>query len=187
MRESDIEHFRPKTKCSDRTPSKPAYWWLAYDWDNLFFACRLCNQEYKKMQFPIAGKRASAPKDDLIAEKPFLINPASENPEEFIDYDFTNPLVVMPNGKTPNRTRGNKTIGICKLDRLDLGRQRRELVPSLQGIHKRMIQSWGNTLLEERVGKEIAAATSAKSKHEFIGMRRAYFRARGLGEYVSND
>ena len=189
MRESDIEHFRPKTECSDKNPSKPAYWWLAYEWDNLFFGCRLCNQEYKKTQFPIRGTRANSPKDDLEAEDKFLINPAEENPEEFIDYDFADPLRVMPNGKAPNRQRGNRTIDICKLDRVDLALQRRAIIPALQGIHRRMIVALesGNEILEKRIGKEITAATSAKSKLEFIGMRRAYFRARGLEEFVSSD
>ena len=189
MRESDIEHFRPKTECSDKKPSKPAYWWLAYDWDNLFFACRACNQEYKKTQFPIRGTRALATGDDLDAEDKFLIDPATENPEEFIDYDFTHGLQVMPNGKAPNRARGNKTIEICRLDRIDLALQRKSIVPSLQGIQRRMIVALmdGNEVLEKRIGKQIFVATSAQSKREFIDMRRAYFRARGLAEYVAND
>ena len=189
MRESDIEHFRPKTACSDKSPTKPAYWWLAYEWDNLFFGCRLCNQEYKKTQFPIRGVRATTPSSDLEVEDQFLIDPTKEDPEEFLDYDFTDLLRVMPNGKSPNRVRGNRSIDICKLDRVDLALQRRAIIPALQGIHRRMIVALerGNEVLENRIGKEIADATSAKSKLEFIGMRRAYFRARGLGQFVSSD
>ncbi|MCX4246101.1 HNH endonuclease family protein [Paraliomyxa miuraensis] len=43
----DIEHFRPKT----------IYWWLAYCWDNWLFACQICNESYKRAQFPVAGAR----------------------------------------------------------------------------------------------------------------------------------
>src|SRR5262245_11729008 len=41
----DIELFRPET----------AYWWLAYDWENLYVTCAECNKN-KRDQFPIAGK-----------------------------------------------------------------------------------------------------------------------------------
>jgi uncharacterized protein (TIGR02646 family) len=43
----DVEHFRPKS----------TYWWLAYCWDNWLFACQICNQSYKRDQFPVAGRR----------------------------------------------------------------------------------------------------------------------------------
>ena len=45
----DIEHFRPKGafRNSNLTPIvKPGYYWLAADWDNLFFACPFCNQTH---------------------------------------------------------------------------------------------------------------------------------------------
>lgn len=40
----DIEHFRPKGEIQNVTPSKPGYFWLASDWENLLFACPFCNQ-----------------------------------------------------------------------------------------------------------------------------------------------
>lgn len=40
----DIEHFRPKGKIKSVNPSKPGYFWLASDWENLLFACPFCNQ-----------------------------------------------------------------------------------------------------------------------------------------------
>ncbi len=40
----DVEHFRPKSafrqKSSDSL-EKPGYYWLAYEWDNLFLSCAL--------------------------------------------------------------------------------------------------------------------------------------------------
>ena len=39
----DIEHFRPKAGYGDPLV-RPGYYWLAADWDNLLFACALCNQ-----------------------------------------------------------------------------------------------------------------------------------------------
>jgi uncharacterized protein (TIGR02646 family) len=41
----DIEHFRPKGGYGERNPiTKPGYYWLASDWNNLLFACPFCNQ-----------------------------------------------------------------------------------------------------------------------------------------------
>src|SRR5687768_16401150 len=36
--ESDIEHFRPKAGIQGVKAG--GYWWLAYEWNNLFFSCR---------------------------------------------------------------------------------------------------------------------------------------------------
>lgn len=40
----DIEHFRPKGKIQNANPSRPGYFWLASEWENLLFACPFCNQ-----------------------------------------------------------------------------------------------------------------------------------------------
>lgn len=40
----DIEHFRPKGEIKEATPTKPGYYWLAAEWENLLFACPFCNQ-----------------------------------------------------------------------------------------------------------------------------------------------
>ncbi|NOS81966.1 MAG: hypothetical protein HOP32_10350 [Nitrospira sp.] len=43
----DVEHFRPKSK----------YWWLAYCYHNYLFACQICNQTFKKDEFPVKSNR----------------------------------------------------------------------------------------------------------------------------------
>lgn len=40
----DIEHFRPKGEIKEVNPTKPGYFWLASEWENLLFACPFCNQ-----------------------------------------------------------------------------------------------------------------------------------------------
>jgi hypothetical protein len=37
----DVEHYRPKS----------TYWWLAWTWENLLFACVDCNREHKRDRF----------------------------------------------------------------------------------------------------------------------------------------
>ena len=38
----DVEHYRPKSK----------YWWLAYCADNYLVSCAICNQRFKRDEFP---------------------------------------------------------------------------------------------------------------------------------------
>jgi hypothetical protein len=61
---------------------------LAYVWENLFLACALCNQSFKKNLFPLADptRRARSHLDDLAAEQPMLIHPADEEPNAFIGF-----------------------------------------------------------------------------------------------------
>jgi hypothetical protein len=49
----DVEHFRPKSK----------YWWLAYCYENYLPACTVCNQRFKRDEFPLAAnaKTLAAP------------------------------------------------------------------------------------------------------------------------------
>jgi uncharacterized protein (TIGR02646 family) len=74
-RESDIEHFRPKADVTEADEVHKGYWWLAYEWPNLFFSCRHCNQEHKKNHFPVANQHAVGPTDSLLAEGALLIDP----------------------------------------------------------------------------------------------------------------
>src|SRR3954454_1457494 len=42
----EVEHYRPKGRVAERQ-GHPGYYWLAYDWDNLFPSCTFCNQHRK--------------------------------------------------------------------------------------------------------------------------------------------
>lgn len=55
MRYNDVEHYRPKAR-ADRRPgcTRPdGYWWLAYSWQNLLYACATCNRSSKNDSFPL--------------------------------------------------------------------------------------------------------------------------------------
>ncbi|MBK8506154.1 MAG: hypothetical protein IPL46_30525 [Saprospiraceae bacterium] len=47
----DVEHYRPKS----------IYWWLAYTYFNYAPSCQLCNQKFKKANFPIPSAALQAP------------------------------------------------------------------------------------------------------------------------------
>lgn len=88
---NDVEHYRPKTS-ANRLPgctNKHGYWWLAFTWDNLLFACPSCNRSAKNDRFPLDDGAASlvaeaaAPGD----ERPLLLDPGSTiNPVEHIQF-----------------------------------------------------------------------------------------------------
>lgn len=87
----DVEHYRSKgsyQQSPTETEVKPGYFWLAYDWDNLFLSCAKCNRSYKKSYFPLANpnKRADNNLRNISDEIPLIINPQEENPEEYIEY-----------------------------------------------------------------------------------------------------
>jgi hypothetical protein len=115
----DVEHYRPKGgfRQSGSDPlEQPGYFWLAYAWTNLFFACQLCNQSFKKNLFPLADptKRARSHLDDLAAEQPMLIHPGDEEPSDTIGFRGE---MVFPIGADP---RARVTIEVLGLNREEL-------------------------------------------------------------------
>src|ERR1044072_3069439 len=80
----DVEHYRPKGGIRQSEASSmltPGYYWLAYNWENLFLACQLCNQRFKKNLFPLTNptRRATSHTHHLRKENPLFINPSTEN------------------------------------------------------------------------------------------------------------
>jgi uncharacterized protein (TIGR02646 family) len=115
----DVEHFRPKggfRQGDDDPLEQPGYFWLAYVWENLFFACQLCNQSFKKNLFPLSDptKRARSHLDDLTVEEPMLIHPADEDPRGLIGFREE---VAFPISDDP---RARATIEVLGLNREEL-------------------------------------------------------------------
>ena len=76
----DVEHYRPKAYSQqDRGQPKiyPGYYWLVYDWDNLFVSCEICNRSHKKNYFPLSNPNARVRdhSGDLTKEEPLILNP----------------------------------------------------------------------------------------------------------------
>jgi hypothetical protein len=136
----DVEHFRPKAgyrQSADKDLQKPGYYWLAYEWENLFFACQLCNQRFKKNLFPLADEthRATSHKDDYKREQPLFINPAEENPEDFISYRGEYVFAIDDN------QRGEATYKGAGLDRVELEEFRRTYLEEMRALYNVAIAS----------------------------------------------
>lgn len=87
---NDVEHFRPKGR-AERAPGSGedhGYFWLAFTWKNLLFACRVCNRVSKSDRFPLAhGSRALAAWEDPPGNETWLlIDPAEENGVPHIEF-----------------------------------------------------------------------------------------------------
>ena len=63
----DVEHYRPKGAVRqsphDARPLSPGYYWLAYEWKNLYLSCSICNSSHKRDLFPLKNpeRRARSP------------------------------------------------------------------------------------------------------------------------------
>ena len=168
--EGDVEHFRPKGayKQELRKPLEyPGYYWLAYEWDNLYLACTACNQRHKENLFPLINPedRATSHHDDVKKEKPIFIDPGKEDPENFIE--FRGEFAVG----FDEESRGQNTIQVLALNRTSLRESRKDklkLLQSLSQILKSIDQnSQSIELIEELHQAKILLEQSILSKGEF--------------------
>jgi len=177
---NDVEHYRPKGE-ADRLPasnSTHGYWWLAFDWDNLLFACPGCNRSGKNSKFPLAP--GSVP---LIAEQmppgnevALLIDPTADNPIEHIEYKFASTAGVggvfywwaRPR---KNSLLGNETIAVCELNRIDLLELRNDYV---RDILSRQVKALSKALNEgnrERAEEEYENSIGLlASSNTYVGL-----------------
>lgn len=191
----DVEHFRPKAAYkSGRKLKYPAYYWLAYEWDNLMFSCQICNQKFKGNEFPVLDEntRVKNHKDtNLISnEKHTLINPIKENPEYFIYFNFEIPK--PKNNLKPNeKLRANETIRIFGLDRKELNRDRLDYLKVLnvlkmflnidinnqQDINEAInLFKLPESEIKENINNaKLIYANAAKKTSQFAGMVRSNF------------
>lgn len=105
----DVEHFRPKGGYQITPEGKlnrPGYYWLAYDWDNLFFSCQICNQRHKKNFFPIEDEAARARNHalDIDLEVPAIIHPSQDTPDQHLH--FNRHILTFKTSKGANSIKG---------------------------------------------------------------------------------
>ncbi len=120
----DVEHFRPKGGCQQGPEDdliQPGYYWLAYCWKNLFLSCAVCNQIYKKNLFPLEDpdQRARSHHDVVSTEHPLFIDPAVDDPGEYLEFNEEYARAIDGN------ERGSMTIAALGLNRDDLVEMRR--------------------------------------------------------------
>lgn len=186
-REPDIEHFRPKAGILG-SKKHPGYWWLAYEWTNLFFACRTCNQKHKMTQFPLRrrGKRATNPKSDLSKERPILPDLVSEDPLGLIGFKWSHELELAWPIAT-DAERGQKIIKVLGLDSKPLNEERGSQMAILLAAARTM--NYARKSREANSIKKAALEIEHLTRRDqpFVGFRRYYFSDVGLGQYTATD
>ncbi|NIO20248.1 MAG: hypothetical protein GTN76_05760 [Candidatus Aenigmarchaeota archaeon] len=195
--EINVEHFRPKGGIKEEE-GHPGYWWLAYKWENLLLACTSCNK-IKSTQFPLlpGGERAFAKEDDLDREKPVLINPFNEDPEKFIGFDLdlnkyldTDGAPMVKAVGLDREGRGSETVDkLTAINKTEVMLERAQNVKTLKtivGMMNFIVDSYDNHDLKNEYRSEVVGEQTALNL-SFVGLRRAFFRDAGLGEYVAKD
>lgn len=128
--QSEYDHFRPKggARGLNKEFSTDHYWWLTYEWNNIYLSCSHCNQ-YKSTWFPVEGKRIplNRPyKEVVYHEKALLIDPCIDKPEEHLIFNEQGGIEAIS-------SKGATTIEILKLDRSELVNARLEVLKELYG------------------------------------------------------
>lgn len=176
----DVEHFRPKRATRQRSlePASRGYYWLAYDWNNLYLSCEVCNRRHKHDLFPLENpeqrvlshRRAA----DLEFERPVFIDPGREDPEQLIEFRREYAASVA------GHARGAATIDALELNR-DALRERRRERHKLHVICLRLI---GAVIREgvpdadrgDATDVVDALITAASDRGEYASMTRAMLR-----------
>lgn len=115
--QGNVDRYRPNNGVrSQKNYYQDLYWWVNFEWDNLIYSCKECNQ-YKANYFPIKGLRAQDENDDLKKEHRMLLNPYEDQPNEHLSYDSDGNII-------PLTDEGNQTISLLRLDRTDLVNRR---------------------------------------------------------------
>ena len=147
VRRPDIDHFRPKGTPRE-APQHPGYYWLAYEWRNLYSACADCNRYMGELpdwddpergsptgkwnRFPLADEttRAWTPDDDVTNEEALLLDPCNDDPEKH----FTHGIFGEVRARSDSRS-GVTTIKLLGLNERWLERRRSEVIELVSIAH----------------------------------------------------
>ncbi len=182
VEQGHIEHYRPKT----------IYYWLAFSWDNLIFACSLCN-ENKGKNFEIENTQVTFQNSD---ENIKHIHTSSSSYDKLEQPKMVNPEVTDPSGKIKFDKRGfvesdderfAYTIKICQIDRADLNDERRKLLNTFKEDIQSILVEFKNPD-EQRVAIETIVRKfirdSKDSTSSFLAFKRFAIDSKWLNEII---
>ena len=159
--QGNVLWFRPRADAMDlQGKTDPEYyWWLAYEWSNLYPACSQCNR-HKRSRFPVKGRRARVGSlgEELEKEQRLLLDPCQ---------DKGIPFYYQPDGTIAPRTeQAEITVETFGLNRPQLVRDRHRVIEALG----RKIESF------QEIGKVPKAARSAAENRRFDSQRKGLDR-----------
>ncbi|MCB9745376.1 MAG: hypothetical protein H6741_27825 [Alphaproteobacteria bacterium] len=135
---SPVEHVRPKKGAQHENTVNPGrdldrYWWLAWTWHNLLFACVTCNSQANKgNRFPLADgspvvSAPTAPASlpfpsdcfDVGVENRLFIHPREDEPLAHLEWAPSNRAASPSTWRftvTGKTEKGAKTIKVLELE-----------------------------------------------------------------------
>jgi hypothetical protein len=151
---------------ADGRTSRRHYWWLAYEWENLFLACAVCRTA-QGSKFPTERRRVRVGTRENLAERerPYLIDPTAEDPEPHLAYLDTGEVVWRDE-------RGLVTIETFDLNRPQLVIERREQIDWTRGEIRKAASMIEQSRLEEFV---YAFLSLYSTDPPFAALRRQFF------------
>ncbi len=126
----ELDQFRPKHAAVGLSGESRSdhYWWLVYDWENLYYCCQKCNFS-KGNKFPVRGRRgrAFASVNELRQrEDALLVDPCFDLPSDHLDF-------VEDGQVIPLTEKGEVSIDVLTLNRPDLIEARRHEIETFLG------------------------------------------------------
>jgi uncharacterized protein (TIGR02646 family) len=124
----DIDRFRPPREAMDMSghmDDPDLYWWLAYDWENLYPACPGCSTA-KGSRFPVRGRRAQPETRgvELSEEQRLLLDPCVDDPEGELRFSVDGTVAGVTE-------RGQISVEVFALNRRELVRARRSAAEAM--------------------------------------------------------
>lgn len=196
--ESYLHRFRPDSYSqgfNSKEVSQDHYWWLTYEWENLYMCCHSCSR-FKSNKFPVEGKRAAIQtlhEEVSTHEKALLIDPCVDDPKDFFSFNLST-YEITPStygdisvfeklrknydSKKIIRQRAEATLQIFGLNREDLIYERKIIFDEIDQQFKKISKSpkeFYNIIIE---WKEILDKKSTKN--------HIAFRTAVISKYINN-
>jgi len=186
-----VEHFRPKGRVYERK-DHPGYYWLTYEWNNLYPSCELCNErrrdkplyddprespaQGKADHFPLLDEttRVMAPprnKAAIYREHTLLIDPCYDEPEDYLTFGVDGqPASVDRN------PYGESTITVLNLRRKRLRNRRLKLIKLVCRMMEEVRSHESAGRAQEAACWKEALEVLSSDDQEYAGVVRAIIR-----------
>lgn len=148
--DGEVDHYRPKRPVYG-VPNHEGYYWLCFEPRNLIFCCKFCNErridrekDYtggKGSYFPLEdrGVRAFCEADDLINERPLLLDPTDAEDPTLLAFQFDGEAVPSSDASgtrvdARNYLRASTSIELYHLNHTRLVGSRAEVCAQVRSL-----------------------------------------------------
>ena len=179
---SIIDSFRPRRGVAEVSGQYllDHYWAQAYEWENLYLSCVVCNR-LKANRFPVSGERAPshANRESLSKEHPLLLDPCRDHPLKH--------LVFTEDGQVAGGSdRGFATIEILGLNRPELVKARFEIAERV----RLAFEGPGTPVLTELLDRDepfVALRTSLVNAYRGLKPPELKRKASAIASQIQHD